>query len=73
MLSEKDKYLIGIGLNLANDILGSGKTQNEKFAIIAQIAKIVEKLDMSKEFGKAAASTAAIGNVLRQSNIQLMT
>jgi hypothetical protein len=66
-LSTKEKLLISIGLCLAGDFLKTDcKTMDQEFAITKQIAEIVVKLEMSKEFGFAAAQTAGFVEIVRE-------
>ena len=67
MLTDPEKYFLAIGLVLAKDYLQlEAKDDEERFQLAVTQAVIVNKLGVDKEFGKACAETASLGNVFKQ-------
>ena len=64
-LTDLEKYIVSVGLNLAGDVLKVRQSEDKQVEITMQIIGIIEKLKLQKQFSKAAASTAGIGIALR--------
>ncbi len=64
--TEFEKRFIATGLILAKDYLSIDANNSDlQFALTIATAKVVEKLGLDKEFGRACAETAGFAEVIR--------
>jgi len=71
-LSPAERFATAVGLVLAGDYFKlDAKNPDEEYQITIMIAKLVERLNVSKEFSRAAAETAELGQIFREARSEI--